>query len=404
MEILKSKVKMSMFGGSGLPSGIHGDVLNANPSEPAEVERLVEEIKGRAKNSIKYGNFPEAIQLYTKAIELMPTNAILHANRSMCHLTMGTCASAVNDALKATELDPSYAKGFYRLGAAQFQAGSYAEAKVSLERGLSLVPNDKDMTAKLKAVQEKVSTSSCSTTTTPTPTSSSSSSSSTQQRSSKPINSEKPKKTEESTAEDGEDLKGMKGYKTTSDGRKTTFFNNELDEKTKSLIGDITPKAIAAEAVKTATTAINGGSAWNTAGTFESKNVTPWAKERIKELLGEVECEGGECVISVVDVKDVSGDAEITMNRGKRKFLCDFDVTIEWKITSGGSGSKQGKGSMVVRDINAEKEYDFQVTVDSTSSKDVALDINAYVKSGSNGLQKAIYTVLDMFFAEFHSM
>ena len=49
MEILKSKVKMSMFGGSGLPSGIHGDVLNANPSEPAEVERLVEEIKGRAK-------------------------------------------------------------------------------------------------------------------------------------------------------------------------------------------------------------------------------------------------------------------------------------------------------------------------------------------------------------------
>ena len=277
MEILKSKVKMSMFGGSGLPSGIHGDVLNANPSEPAEVERLVEEIKGRAKNSIKYGNFPEAIQLYTKAIELMPTNAILHANRSMCHLTMGTCASAVNDALKATELDPSYAKGFYRLGSAQFQAGSYAEAKVSLERGLSLVPNDKDMTAKLKAVQEKVSTSSCSTTTTPPPTSSSSSSSSTQQRSSKPINSEKPKKTEESAAEDGEDLKGMKGYKTTSDGRKTTFFNNELDEKTKSLIGDITPKAIAAEAVKTATTAINGGSAWNTAGTFESKNVTPWA-------------------------------------------------------------------------------------------------------------------------------
>ena len=59
MEILKSKVKMSMFGGSGLPSGIHGDVLNADPSEPAEVERLVEEIKGRAKNSIKYGNFPE---------------------------------------------------------------------------------------------------------------------------------------------------------------------------------------------------------------------------------------------------------------------------------------------------------------------------------------------------------
>merc|ERR1711916_276444 len=117
---------------------------------------------------------------------------------------------------------------------------------------------------------------------------------------------------------------------------KTTFFNNELDEKTKSLIGDITPKAIAAEAVKTATTAINGGSAWNTAGTFESKNVTPWAKERIKELLDATEFEGGGCSVSIVDVKDITGDAEITMNRGKRKFLCDFDVTIEWKVLSNG--------------------------------------------------------------------
>ena len=38
----------------------------------------------------------------------------------------------------------------------------------------------------------------------------------------------------------------MRGYKVDSQGRKTTFFNNELDDKTKALIGDIAPKKVAA--------------------------------------------------------------------------------------------------------------------------------------------------------------
>ena len=36
----------------------------------------------------------------------------------------------------------------------------------------------------------------------------------------------------------------MRGYKVDSQGRKTTFFNNELDDKTKALIGDIAPKKV----------------------------------------------------------------------------------------------------------------------------------------------------------------
>ena len=398
----------SMFSNSGLPGSIHGDVLNANPTEADEVERLVEEIKGRAKNSIKYGNFPEAIQLYSKAIELLPANAILHANRSMCHCTMGSSEPAVSDAEKATELDPSYAKGFYRLGSALFLAGKYAEAKEGLEKGLNLVPNDKDMTAKLKAVEDamKKNGSNCKAPQTKsnanTVTSTSSSNSLSEQRSNKPVTSKKLQKPNDVVDEDGEDLRGLRGYKKTSDGRTTSYFNNELDEKTKSLIGDITPKAISAADANNSSVMQNGGSAWNTAGTFESRNVTPWAKERMKELLSNAEFEGGACIVSVVNVKDINGDAEITMNRGKRKFLCDFDATIEWKLVS--DGTKQGTGSMVIRDINSEKEYDYQVTVDSSNNKEVALDVNSYVKSGSIGLQQVIRSNLDIFFAEFHSM
>ena len=36
----------------------------------------------------------------------------------------------------------------------------------------------------------------------------------------------------------------MRGYRTRKDGSKTTFFNNDLTEENKRLIGDITPKRL----------------------------------------------------------------------------------------------------------------------------------------------------------------
>ena len=70
----------------------------------------------------------------------------------------------------------------------------------------------------------------------------------------------------------------IRGYKLTTDGRKTTFFNNEMDEQTKALIGNIAPQKIECSDVTQGGTGTggqgggvsNGGSAWNAAGTFES--------------------------------------------------------------------------------------------------------------------------------------
>ena len=97
---------------------IHSDVLTASPNDPQEKVKLVEELKLRAKNSIKYGNLPEAIQLYGKGIEIQPENAILYANRSMCHLTMGNGSDAVSDGQMAVTLDPTVSYGKLFLGIA----------------------------------------------------------------------------------------------------------------------------------------------------------------------------------------------------------------------------------------------------------------------------------------------
>jgi hypothetical protein len=81
---------------------------------------------------------------------------------------------------------------------------------------------------------------------------------------------------------DEEDEAGgdFRGYKKTKDGKITTFFNREIDENTKALIGDIAPQKVQGGAVGQGQGEGQGGvlgSVWNSAGTFEA---TDHSKQR----------------------------------------------------------------------------------------------------------------------------
>lgn len=56
------------------------------------------------------GNFYEAIELYTKAIELNPTSAVFRSNRAAAHIKIDQHGSAMADAAQAIKLDPKYVK------------------------------------------------------------------------------------------------------------------------------------------------------------------------------------------------------------------------------------------------------------------------------------------------------
>ena len=55
-------------------------------------------------------HFQEAIDHYTKAIELNPTVAVYYGNRSFAHMKRESDGFALADANKALELDKSYIK------------------------------------------------------------------------------------------------------------------------------------------------------------------------------------------------------------------------------------------------------------------------------------------------------
>lgn len=65
---------------------------------------------------------------YSDAIDLDDANAVYFANRAFCHLKLENYGSAQQDASKAIELDPDYAKGYYRRASAFFAIGKYEQA------------------------------------------------------------------------------------------------------------------------------------------------------------------------------------------------------------------------------------------------------------------------------------
>jgi len=118
------------------------------------VERAkAEEVKGKANDFFKAEKYPQAIELYSKAIELNPTNAVFYANRSIAYLRSECFGYALADASKAIEVDKSYLKAYYRRAAAYMSLGKYKLALKDYEGVFKARPNDKD--AKLKYTECK---------------------------------------------------------------------------------------------------------------------------------------------------------------------------------------------------------------------------------------------------------
>lgn len=86
--------------------------------------------------------------MYTKAIELDPTNAVYFANRSLAHLRQESFGSALEDGILAVRNDPTYIKGYYRRAAAQMSLGKFKKALSDFEFVAKRRPNDRDAAMK----------------------------------------------------------------------------------------------------------------------------------------------------------------------------------------------------------------------------------------------------------------
>ena len=98
--------------------------------------------------------FIKAVECFTRAIMLDPTNHILFSNRSGAYLAMGNAEDAVTDARECVKLSPQWAKGYSRLGAGLAALSSYSDAVKAYAQGVALDPSNSQMLSAMVGAQQ----------------------------------------------------------------------------------------------------------------------------------------------------------------------------------------------------------------------------------------------------------
>eukprot|EP00903_Cladosiphon_okamuranus_P005751 g5705.t1 len=111
-----------------------------------------ESIKQRGNEHFVAKRYAEAVQCYSRAIDITPANHLLFGNRSAAHGGVGAWSLAAADARTSVDLEPGYTKGFYRLAQALIEMDELAEAASAIEDGLRVDPANREIAALKKRI------------------------------------------------------------------------------------------------------------------------------------------------------------------------------------------------------------------------------------------------------------
>ena len=97
-----------------------------------------EQFKEMGNQLFQCKNPVAALDAYTQAITMDPSNHIYYSNRSMCNAALRDYVGALADATKCVEINPTFMKGFFRQASAQLQLGLLDAAEEAISRGVAL--------------------------------------------------------------------------------------------------------------------------------------------------------------------------------------------------------------------------------------------------------------------------
>ncbi|KAG0243905.1 putative stress-induced protein STI1 [Mortierella sp. GBAus27b] len=113
-----------------------------------------EEFKAQGNKAFLAKDYSNAIDLFSKAIELDPSNHVLYSNRSACYASLKEYAKALEDGEKTVELKPDWGKGYGRKATALYGQGRYPAAIDVYEAGLKIEPTNVQLQKGLQEAQQ----------------------------------------------------------------------------------------------------------------------------------------------------------------------------------------------------------------------------------------------------------
>ncbi|KAJ3551988.1 hypothetical protein NM688_g4393 [Phlebia brevispora] len=150
---------------SGLSSPSSSTPPTSTPPSPAlsalilrdvseEAKQEAARIKGLANKAFLSHRFNEAADLYTKAIEQNPKDATLWCNRAYTRIKLEEHGYGLSDAATAIQLDPKYAKAYYRRATCYLQTLRYKQAIADFRKLLALEPQNALVREQLESTQK----------------------------------------------------------------------------------------------------------------------------------------------------------------------------------------------------------------------------------------------------------
>lgn len=122
LTFILSKVK----NGKGLNNA--NEEASIKSQKECKLHTLAEEKRIEGNAYYRTGKFYAALQLYLEAIELWPQNTFLYSNASASYMMLGMYSEALDMAKKTVKTDPSFSKGFLRIGRCNLALGNLKEA------------------------------------------------------------------------------------------------------------------------------------------------------------------------------------------------------------------------------------------------------------------------------------
>ncbi|CDW85227.1 rna polymerase ii-associated protein 3 isoform 2 [Stylonychia lemnae] len=124
--------------------------LNRKFAEEIERKKQAEHERLKGNEFMKSKEYKEALDCYTKSIDMFPDDAATYSNRAQVHLMLKEYSKVIEDANKALQIQPDYLKALHRRGKA-FQAVNKTELAIKdFQRILEIEPNNKEAMKNLK--------------------------------------------------------------------------------------------------------------------------------------------------------------------------------------------------------------------------------------------------------------
>jgi len=118
--------------------------------------KQAENMKEKGNEEFKKGNYEKAIEFYTYATEMDPTNHVFYTNRAMCYAAMKKWDKSLRDAETSIKYKKDWEKGHYRKGMALQNLGRLQEAVSSFSECVKLAPTSADFQKALDTAKKEM--------------------------------------------------------------------------------------------------------------------------------------------------------------------------------------------------------------------------------------------------------